>query len=165
MVGKDFASAEEARQFATRLRQILRWIGVSTGDIEAGALRVDANISVRPRGQTEFGTKTEIKNINSFRAVKLALEYEAARQMDVLNKGGTITQETRGWVEADARTVSQRTKEFAHDYRYFPEPDLPPLALSDEYITSVRARFRSYQKPVSSVSWPNTASRPTTLRC
>lgn len=137
----DLRSPEEARQFATRLRQMLRWIGVSTGDMEAGALRVDANISVRPVGQTRFGTKTEIKNINSFRSVKLALEYEAGRQIEVLNSGGRISQETRGWVETEGRTVSQRSKEQAHDYRYFPEPDLPPLALSTIAVDRLRAEL------------------------
>lgn len=137
----DLRTPEEARQFATRLRQTLRWIGVSTGDMEAGALRVDANVSVRPRGAAELGVKTEIKNVNSLRAVKLALEYEAARQIEVLRQGGRISQETRGWVEAEGRTVSQRSKEFADDYRYFPEPDLPPLTLSPVVVEAIRARL------------------------
>lgn len=137
----DLRTPEEARQFATRLRQTLRWIGVSTGDMEAGALRVDANVSVRPRGATELGVKTEIKNVNSLRAVKLALEYEAARQIDLLRQGGRISQETRGWVEAEGRTVSQRSKEFADDYRYFPEPDLPPLALAPATVAAIEARL------------------------
>ncbi|MCW5852617.1 MAG: Asp-tRNA(Asn)/Glu-tRNA(Gln) amidotransferase subunit GatB [Anaerolineae bacterium] len=137
----DLRSPEEARVFASNLRRILRWIGVSTGDMEAGALRVDANISVRPQGQAKFGTKTEIKNMNSFRAVKLALEYEAQRQIDVLEHGGRIVQETRGWVEGEGRTVSQRSKEFAHDYRYFPEPDLPPLVLSSTEVERLRAQL------------------------
>ena len=137
----DLRSPEEARVFASRLRGILRWIGVSTGDMEAGALRVDANISVRPSGQAEFGVKTEIKNMNSFRSVKLALEYEAARQIDVLEHGGRIVQETRGWVEGEGRTVSQRSKEFAHDYRYFPEPDLPPLVLPSAEVERLRAQL------------------------
>ena len=137
----DLRTPEEARQFATRLRQTLRWIGVSTGDMEAGALRVDANVSVRPRGAAELGVKTEIKNVNSLRAVKLALEYEAARQIDVLRQGGRISQETRGWVETEGRTASQRSKEFADDYRYFPEPDLPPLMLSPSLVEAIRAQL------------------------
>ncbi|MFN8485089.1 MAG: Asp-tRNA(Asn)/Glu-tRNA(Gln) amidotransferase subunit GatB [Anaerolineae bacterium] len=137
----DLRTPDDARQFAQRLRQVLRWIGVSTGDMEAGAMRVDANISVRPVGQTALGVKTEIKNMNSLRAVKLALEYEAARQMGVLRRGGQIAQETRGWVEADGRTVSQRSKEYAHDYRYFPEPDLPPLVVSRETVQTIAGRL------------------------
>ncbi len=137
----DIRSAEEARLYLIKLRQILRWIGVSSGDMEAGALRCDANISVRPKGATELGVKTEVKNMNSFRAVKLALEYEAQRQIDILKRGGTIHQETRGWVESEGRTVGQRSKEFAHDYRYFPEPDLPPLVHTRERVAEIRAKL------------------------
>jgi aspartyl-tRNA(Asn)/glutamyl-tRNA(Gln) amidotransferase subunit B len=135
----DLRSPEAARLYLMRLRQILRWIGVSTGDMEAGALRVDANVSIRPRGETRLGTKTEIKNMNSFRAVRQALEFEAARQAEVIRSGRSIVQETRGWVESEGITVSQRSKEEAHDYRYFPEPDLPPLALKSDWIAGVRA--------------------------
>ena len=137
----DLRSPEAARVFAQQLRRVLRWIGVSTGDMEAGALRVDANISVRPVGEHKLGVKTEIKNMNSFRAVKLALEYEAARQIDVLRRGGRIVQETRGWVESEGRTVSQRSKEFADDYRYFPEPDLPPLVVAPAWVDDLRGRL------------------------
>jgi len=137
----DIRSAEEARLYLIKLRQILRWIGVSSGDMEAGALRCDANISVRPRGATELGVKTEVKNMNSFRAVKLALEYEAQRQLNLLAHGGKILQETRGWVESAGHTVGQRSKEFAHDYRYFPEPDLPPVVLTREWVAEIRSKL------------------------
>src|SRR5205807_10005782 len=99
--------------YAMRMRDILRWVGASTGNMEEGSLRVDANVSVRPAGQTEFGTKVEVKNMNSFKSVRLALEYEVARQTEVLRTGGRVVQETRGWVETRGVTVSQRTKEFA----------------------------------------------------
>lgn len=132
-------SPEQARAYFQTLRTVLQYLGVNDGDMEKGSLRCDANVSVRPRGSTELGVKTEIKNMNSFRAVRDALEHEIARQIEVLHRGGTIEQETRGWNEARGETVPQRTKEFAHDYRYFPEPDLPPLQFSPAYIEEVRA--------------------------
>jgi aspartyl-tRNA(Asn)/glutamyl-tRNA(Gln) amidotransferase subunit B len=135
----DLRSPEEARLYMEKLRTILVYLGVSSGKMEEGALRCDANISVRPRGQQEFGVKTEIKNMNSFRSVERALAYEAQRQIAELEAGHTIHQETRGWVEERGVTVSQRTKEYAHDYRYFPEPDLPPLVISREWVEGVRA--------------------------
>jgi aspartyl-tRNA(Asn)/glutamyl-tRNA(Gln) amidotransferase subunit B len=107
--------------------------------MEEGALRCDANVSVRPRGQQDYGVKTEIKNMNSFRAVERAIAYEAERQIHALRAGETIHQETRGWVEERGVTVSQRSKEYAHDYRYFPEPDLPPLVISREWVERLRA--------------------------
>jgi aspartyl-tRNA(Asn)/glutamyl-tRNA(Gln) amidotransferase subunit B len=122
-----------------KLHTILVYLGVSSGKMEEGALRCDANVSVRPRGQAAFGVKTEIKNMNSFRAVERAIAYEADRQIRALREGETIHQETRGWVEERGVTVSQRSKEFAHDYRYFPEPDLPPLVISREWVERVRA--------------------------
>ncbi len=137
----DMRSPEEARLYMQKLRSILVYLGVSSGRMEEGSLRCDANISVRPRGQKEFGTKTEIKNMNSFRSVQRALEYEAERQIQVLREGGRIVQETRGWVEAKGVTVSQRTKEEANDYRYFPEPDLPPVVLSRAWIDEIRAKM------------------------
>jgi aspartyl-tRNA(Asn)/glutamyl-tRNA(Gln) amidotransferase subunit B len=137
----DLRSPEEARDYLIALRQILRYIGASTGNMEEGAFRCDANVSIRPAGSTEFGAKVEIKNMNSFRAVERALRYEEQRQRDVLTGAGTIPQETRGWVEARGVTVSQRTKEQAHDYRYFPEPDLPPLSVTSEVAASVRERL------------------------
>lgn len=136
----DMRSPEEARRYLEKLRQILRYTGVSKANMEEGNFRCDANISLRPVGSTAYGTKVEIKNMNSFRAVYEALEYEARRQAEILDHGGTVVQETRGWVEAERRTVSQRSKEFAHDYRYFPEPDLPPLRPSPEWIAALRAR-------------------------
>ncbi len=137
----DIRTPEEARQYLIKLRNILRWIGVSTGNMEEGSFRCDANISLRPIGSQEFGAKVEVKNMNSFRAVYRALEYEITRQADVLRKGGRIVQETRGWVEEQGVTVSQRSKEFAHDYRYFPEPDLPPLVLSPNWVQEVREKL------------------------
>ncbi len=137
----DLRSPEEARQYLIRLRSILQYLGVSTGNMEEGSFRCDANISLRPVGSTEFGAKVEVKNMNSFRAVYLAMEYEVERQTKAAEEGKKLVQETRGWVEAKGKTVSQRSKEYAHDYRYFPEPDLPPLAISREWVEAVRARL------------------------
>jgi aspartyl-tRNA(Asn)/glutamyl-tRNA(Gln) amidotransferase subunit B len=124
-----------------KLREILIYLGVSSGRMEEGSLRCDANVSVRPRGQQTLGVKTEIKNMNSFRAVERALEYEAKRQMAVIREGGRIRQETRGWIEAKGITVTQRVKEHADDYRYFPEPDLPPLLISRSSVEELRAKL------------------------
>lgn len=135
----DLHTPEEAQLYAMKLRHILRWIDASTGNMEEGSLRVDANVSVRPAGQAEFGTKVEVKNMNSFKAVRAALEYEVARQTELLKSGGRVTQETRHWVETRGVTVPGRTKEEASDYRYFPEPDLPPLTFSKEDVEEIRA--------------------------
>ncbi len=135
----DIRSPEEARLYMEKLRQILLYLGVSSGRMEEGALRCDANVSVRRRGSTEYGVKTEIKNMNSFRAVERAIAYEAQRQIAALERGETIHQETRGWVEDKGITVSQRSKEYAEDYRYFPEPDLPPLKVTREWVERLRA--------------------------
>jgi len=137
----DMRDPEEARLYMQKLREILIYLGVSSGRMEEGSLRCDANISVRPRGQQELGVKAEIKNMNSFRAVERALAYEAQRQIALLRSGGTVRQETRGWVEAKGITVSQRSKEEAHDYRYFPEPDLPPLVLSRVWVNELREQL------------------------
>jgi len=137
----DMRSAEEARAYLTKLHSILRYLGVSTANMEEGSFRCDANISIRPKGSEKFLAKVEVKNMNSFRAVFRALEYEAERQRKVISRGGKLVQETRGWVEAEGKTVSQRSKEFAHDYRYFPEPDLPPLVPSTAWVDEVRARL------------------------
>jgi aspartyl-tRNA(Asn)/glutamyl-tRNA(Gln) amidotransferase subunit B len=137
----DLRSPEEARDYLMALQQILRYIGVSTGNMEEGAFRCDANVSIRPVGSSEFGSKVEIKNMNSFRAVERALRFEVQRQREVLESGGSIPQETRGWVEVRGVTTSQRTKEQAHDYRYFPEPDLPPLHIDARWVDDVRARL------------------------
>jgi aspartyl-tRNA(Asn)/glutamyl-tRNA(Gln) amidotransferase subunit B len=135
----DMRSAAEAAEFFLRLREILVSIGVNDGNMEEGSLRCDANVSVRPRGQSTFGTKAEIKNVNSFRYVEKAIDYEIKRQIDVLAGGGRVVQETRLWDSATGRTNSMRSKEEAHDYRYFPEPDLPPLIVDEARIARVRA--------------------------
>ncbi len=137
----DIRSAEEARQYLVQLRSILRFLGVSSGNMEEGSFRCDANISLRPLGSDTLGAKVEVKNMNSFRAVFRAMEYEAVRQAEVLASGGRIAQETRGWLEAKGITVSQRSKEYAHDYRYFPEPDLPPLELAPAWVDDLRRRL------------------------
>ncbi|MCJ7655181.1 MAG: Asp-tRNA(Asn)/Glu-tRNA(Gln) amidotransferase subunit GatB, partial [Dehalococcoidia bacterium] len=137
----DISSPEEARQYLIKLRSILQYLGVSTGNMEEGSFRCDANISIRPRGTKEYLPKVEVKNMNSFKAVYRALDYEAKRQQEVLEKGGKLVQETRGWVEPKGITVSQRSKEYAHDYRYFPEPDLPPLVFSKSWVEEIRSRL------------------------
>ena len=134
----DLRSAAEAAEFFERLRDILVWLGVNDGNMEEGSLRCDANVSVRPAGQERFGTKAEVKNVNSFRYLEKALEYEIDRQIDLIEGGGRVVQETRLWDSAAGRTVSMRSKEEAHDYRYFPEPDLPPLRINEARIASVR---------------------------
>ncbi|MFN8480557.1 MAG: Asp-tRNA(Asn)/Glu-tRNA(Gln) amidotransferase subunit GatB [Kouleothrix sp.] len=137
----DLTSPDEAKRYFQKLQQLLRWIGVNTGNMEEGALRCDANVSVRPVGQKEYGAKVEIKNMNSFRAVERALTYEIQRQKAALDAGETIRQSTRGWDEARGVTVEQRLKEGSEDYRYFPEPDIPPLRLSDEWIAARQAEL------------------------
>jgi len=137
----DLRSPEEARQYLVRLRSILRYLGVSTGNMEEGSFRCDANISIRPENSHDSLAKVEVKNMNSFKAVYQALEYEASRQRKVVTEGRKLTQETRGWVEEKSKTVSQRSKEYAHDYRYFPEPDLPPLMLSREWVEEIKTKL------------------------
>ena len=134
----DMRSAAEAAEFFTRLRDILVWIGVNDGNMEEGSLRCDANVSVRPAGEEKFGTKAEVKNVNSFKYLEKALEYEIDRQIDLLRQGGRVTQETRLFDSSTGRTFSMRSKEEAHDYRYFPEPDLPPLVLDEARVAAVR---------------------------
>jgi aspartyl-tRNA(Asn)/glutamyl-tRNA(Gln) amidotransferase subunit B len=134
----DMRSAAEAAEFFERLRDILVWLGVNDGNMEEGSLRCDANVSVRPAGQERFGTKAEVKNLNSFRYLEKALEYEIDRQIDLLEGGGRVVQETRLWDSAAGRTLSMRSKEEAHDYRYFPEPDLPPLVVTEARVAAVR---------------------------
>ena len=133
----DIATPEEARLYLVRLRQILQYVGSASGNMEEGAFRCDANISVRPAGQAELGTKVEIKNMNSFRAVERALAFEITRQTRLLAAGEHIEQETRGWVDERGETVSQRSKEYSHDYRYFPEPDLPGLTCTPAQVAAV----------------------------
>ena len=134
----DMRSPDEARSYLTQLQSILRYIGVSSANMEEGNFRCDANISIRESCSSELGAKVEIKNMNSFRAVHRALDYEARRQVRAASEGEAIVQETRGWDEASAVTFTQRTKEHAHDYRYFPEPDLPPLVVSGDWVTEAK---------------------------
>jgi aspartyl-tRNA(Asn)/glutamyl-tRNA(Gln) amidotransferase subunit B len=137
----DLRSPEEARQYLIKLRSILQYLGVSTGNMEEGSFRCDANISLLPEGGKEFTPKVEVKNMNSFKAVFLAMEYEAQRQRKAVAEGKKLVQETRGWVEDKGKTVSQRSKEYAHDYRYFPEPDLPPLLIGRDWVEEVRKKL------------------------
>jgi aspartyl-tRNA(Asn)/glutamyl-tRNA(Gln) amidotransferase subunit B len=135
----ELRSAAEAAEFFSRLRDTLVWLGVNDGNMEEGSLRCDANVSVRPVGQLAFGTKAEVKNVNSFKYLQKAIEYEIARQIDVVSAGGRVVQETRLWDSSTGSTQSMRSKEEAHDYRYFPEPDLLPLAVPEARIDAVRA--------------------------
>jgi aspartyl-tRNA(Asn)/glutamyl-tRNA(Gln) amidotransferase subunit B len=135
----DLRSPEEARIFLEKLKAILQYCEISDLKMEEGSLRCDANISLRPVGQKEFGTRAELKNVNSFRNVQRGLEYEEVRQADILSEGGEVVQETRRWDEAKGRTVSMRSKEEAHDYRYFPDPDLIKLKISREWVEEIRA--------------------------
>jgi aspartyl-tRNA(Asn)/glutamyl-tRNA(Gln) amidotransferase subunit B len=137
----DMRSAEEARQYLIKLHSILQYLGISTGNMEEGAFRCDANISIRPEGSQELGPKVEVKNLNSFKAVFMAMEYEAKRQRKAVGESKKLVQETRGWLDAEGKTVTQRTKEYAHDYRYFPEPDLPPITIGREWVEAVRKRL------------------------
>jgi aspartyl-tRNA(Asn)/glutamyl-tRNA(Gln) amidotransferase subunit B len=135
----DLRSAEEATAYLKKLRAILQYLEVCDGNMEEGSFRSDANISVRPAGASEFGTKVEIKNLNSFKAVEKALASEIERQIDTLNEGGRLTQETRLWDADREVTRSMRSKEFAHDYRYFPDPDLLPLVIDEKWIADIQA--------------------------
>ena len=135
----DLHSAADVRAYGVQLRAVLRCLGVNNGDMEKGVIRFEPNISVRPAGSTELRTRTELKNLNSFRALERGTQYEIERQTQVWESGGQVAQETRGWSEAESRTLPQRGKEQAHDYRYFPEPDLPPLALAAEQVEQARA--------------------------
>lgn len=134
----DIETPEEARLYLTELRNILRYLEVCDGNLEEGSFRCDANVSLRPKGQTELGTKTEIKNMNSFKSVQRAIQSEIERQTDLLSKGERITQETRLWNDTDGKTYPMRSKEDAHDYRYFPEPDLVPLKINRQWVDRVR---------------------------
>jgi len=137
----DIRSPDEAYEYLTRLKEIILYTGVSDCNMEEGSLRCDANVSVRPRGQKEFGVKTEIKNVNSFRFIQQALEYEIERHIGVIESGGTIVQETRLFNANEGRTYGMRSKEQAHDYRYFPEPDLLPLVVDEKWQAEIRARL------------------------
>ncbi|MCX6019054.1 MAG: Asp-tRNA(Asn)/Glu-tRNA(Gln) amidotransferase subunit GatB [Chloroflexi bacterium] len=134
----DIYSADEAYAYLSALRDIVRYLGVSTGDMEKGAMRCEPNMSLRPKGSNAFGTKVEIKNLNSLRAVRESIAYEIRRQTQLLESGGRVEQVTLGWDDERGATFMQRRKEDAHDYRYFPEPDLPPLHVSEEWLTRIR---------------------------
>lgn len=135
----DMHSLEDVRGYATGLRAILRELGVNSGDMEKGVIRFEANVSIRPEGSNEFGTRVEIKNLNSFRAMERGVAYELERQAALLDHGEQVAQETLGWNETTQETYSQRSKEEAHDYRYFPEPDLPPLIVEKQWVEAIRS--------------------------
>lgn len=135
----DMRSSDEAKAYVEELRNILRYIGVCDGNLEEGSMRCDANISIMPKGSKEFGTRAEIKNINSFRAIQRAIEYEIERQIELVEEGERVIQETRLWDDNSGETRSMRGKEDAHDYRYFPEPDLMPLEISREWVEEIKA--------------------------
>jgi aspartyl-tRNA(Asn)/glutamyl-tRNA(Gln) amidotransferase subunit B len=137
----DIRSVEAARAYGEALRQIVRYLGVNSGDMEKGVIRFEANISIRPLGSDEYGTRVEVKNLNSFRSMERAIIFEVERQAKVLEAGGKIDQETLGWNEAKGCTYTMRSKEDAHDYRYFPEPDLPPLAVDEAWIEHVKSEL------------------------
>lgn len=137
----DMRSSEEAKNYMEELRNIVRYIGVCDGNLEEGSMRCDANISIMPKGSKEFGTRAEIKNVNSFAALQRAIEYEIERQIEIVEEGGEVVQETRLWDDASRETRSMRGKEDAHDYRYFPEPDLMPLEISREWVEKIRAKM------------------------
>jgi aspartyl-tRNA(Asn)/glutamyl-tRNA(Gln) amidotransferase subunit B len=137
----DIRTSDEAFEYLTRLKEILLYTGVSDCNMEEGSLRCDANVSVRLKGAERFGTKVEVKNVNSFKFIRAALEYEIERQIEVLESGGRVMQETRLWNAGEGRTYSMRSKEQAHDYRYFPEPDLPPLIVSAEFLSEIRKKL------------------------
>jgi aspartyl-tRNA(Asn)/glutamyl-tRNA(Gln) amidotransferase subunit B len=137
----DIRSPAQARAYGEALREVLRHIGASNADMDAGSMRIEGNVSVRPVGQEAFGTKVEVKNLNSFRSLERAMAYEVERHVAALERGEAIHQETRGWDETNGRTIPQRTKEEANDYRYFPEPDLPPLRPSAEWVAALRVQL------------------------
>lgn len=137
----DLRSPDEAYAYLTEIKRLMRWVGASNCDMEKGELRVDVNISLRPKGQEKFGTRAEIKNLNSFKAVRDALNYEINRQTELLNAGGQVKQETRLWDKEELVTKPMRSKEDALDYRYFPEPDLPPVVLQHDWLENVKANM------------------------
>ncbi len=137
----DMRSSDEARSYMEELRNIVRYVGVCDGNLEEGSMRCDANISIMPKGSKEFGTRAEIKNVNSFSALQRAIEYEIDRQIEIVEEGGKVVQETRLWDDNSRETRSMRGKEDAHDYRYFPEPDLMPLEISREWVEEIRSKM------------------------
>ena len=142
----DMRSAEEVLEFLSRLKAIIEYTGVSDARMEQGSLRCDVNLSLRPAGQSAFGTRAEIKNLNSFRSVERVIQYEINRQTDILESGGKVIQETRTWDESKGRTYSLRSKEDSDEYRYFPEPDLPPVIVMEDYIEKLRAELPEMPK-------------------
>src|SRR5699024_8421578 len=137
----DLRSAAEAAAYARALHALVVWLGVCDGNMQEGSFRCDANVSVRRKGDTEYGTRAEIKNVNSFRILERAILYEAQRQIDLIEDGGKVIQETRLYDSDKDETRSMRTKEDAHDYRYFPDPDLPPLIIEEQWINSIREKM------------------------
>lgn len=137
----EMRSPEEAAAYARQLQKIVRYVGASDADMEKGQMRFDLNISLRPVGQAKFGTRAEVKNLNSFRSLQKAAEYEIKRQTEILESGGVVVQETRGWDDEKEITISQRTKEEAADYRYFPEPDLPPVVMTREMVEALKTEL------------------------
>lgn len=137
----DMHSVEDVRAYSHELRLLLRWLGVSSGDMEKGSMRFEANLSMRPADSEELGIRVEIKNLNSFRAMEQAIIYQMGIQQETLSKGGKVEQQTLGWLEAEGKTVAQRSKEDANDYRYFPEPDLPPLVVDQEWLDNIKANM------------------------
>ncbi|MGH2445556.1 MAG: Asp-tRNA(Asn)/Glu-tRNA(Gln) amidotransferase subunit GatB [Candidatus Limnocylindria bacterium] len=137
----DLRSPAQARAYGETLRELLRAIGASNADMDVGSMRIEGNVSLRPMGSSSFGTKVEVKNLNSFRSLERALEYEVARHARALDRGEALVQETRGWDEENGRTIVQRSKEEANDYRYFPEPDLPPLRPSEAWVAELRSQL------------------------
>lgn len=137
----DLRSVEEARKYTMQVRQVLRYLGVNSGDMEKGVIRFEANVSLRPVSSQTLGTRTEIKNLNSFRALSDAIQFELDRQAAILDRGEKVVQDTMGWSESRSETFSQRGKEEAHDYRYFPEPDLPPLSIDQDWIDEIKAKL------------------------
>ncbi len=137
----DIRSAAQAEQYIETVQSIIRYLGVGTANMEEGSFRCDANVSVRPRGESKLGSKVEVKNMNRVKAVTRAIEFEVARQIKVIRDVGRIVQETRGWDDGQGATVPQRSKEEAHDYRYFPEPDIPPLKITSDMIQQVRSKL------------------------
>lgn len=142
----DMRSSDEAKEYMEELRNIVRYIGVCDGNLEEGSMRCDANISIMPKGSKTFGTRAEIKNVNSFKALQRAIEYEIDRQIDIVEEGGEVVQETRLWDDNEGITKSMRGKEDAHDYRYFPEPDLMPLKISREWVEDIRSKMPELPK-------------------
>ena len=162
----DLRSAEETRIYLQKLKTLLEYIEVCDGNMEEGSLRCDANVSLRPRGAQELGTRTEIKNLNSFRNVQRAIEYEIERQAEVLDGGGRVVQETRLFDANRGVTQPMRSKEEAHDYRYFPDPDLVPLCIGQDWIERVRQELaRTPRRPDGSALRRNTACLTMTPKC